>query len=160
MVRRLLLSMFRSASFPQERDIAIGPRWKTSRVFRSLSAALLGFILEWSPSAVLAGGNCLLHPDAFRLQSDTVHWSIKIASGAECIQGLRWSTIMIEDISIVDQPKLGRLQLQGPSFRYFSNPGAQGTDSFKLSISGTSLRLKGTSWIEVDVTVHDPSNLR
>ena len=61
---------------------------------------------------------------------------------------------MIEDISIVDQPKLGRLQLQGPSFRYFSNPGAQGTDSFKLSISGTSLRLKGTSWIEVDVTVH------
>ena len=129
----------------------------TDRAFRSLPAAFsnafLGLVLAWSTPA-LARGNCLLRPDAFRLQSDTVHWSIKIESGAECIQGLRWSTILIEDISIVDQPKLGRLQLQGPSFRYFSNPGAQGTDSFKLSISGTSLRLKGTSWIEVDVTVN------
>jgi hypothetical protein len=120
-----------------------------------LSSALLGFVLAWSPTLALAGGNCLLHPDAFRLQSDTVHWSVKIESGGECIQGLRWSTIMIENISIIDQPKLGRLLLQGPSFRYFSNPGAQqGTDSFKLSISGTSVRLKGTSLIEVVVAVH------
>jgi hypothetical protein len=130
----------------------------TGRPFQSLptvlSSALLGFVLAWSPTSALAGGNCLLHPDAFRLQSDTVHWSVKIESGGECIQGLRWSTIMIENISIIDQPKLGRLLLQGPSFRYFSNPGAQGTDSFKLSISGMSVRLKGTSLIEVDVTVH------
>jgi hypothetical protein len=130
----------------------------TGRPFQSLptvlSSALLGFVLAWSPTLALAGGNCLLHPDAFRLQSDTVHWSVKIESGGECIQGLRWSTIMIENISIIDQPKLGRLLLQGPSFRYFANPGVQGTDSFKLSISGTSLRLKGTSLIEVDVTVH------
>jgi hypothetical protein len=100
-----------------------------------------------------AGGNCLLHPEPFLLQSDTVHWSVKINSGAECVQGLRWSTMMIDDISILDQPKLGRLVLQGPSFRYFSDPGARGTDSFRLSIAGTSLRLKGNSVIEVDVTV-------
>jgi hypothetical protein len=61
---------------------------------------------------------------------------------------------MIDDISIIDQPKVGRLLLQGPSFRHFSNPGAQGTDYFKLSIGGTSLRPRGTSLIEVDVTVH------
>jgi hypothetical protein len=78
---------------------------------------------------------------------------MKINSGGECIQGLRWSTIMIDDISVADQPKLGRLSLQGPSFRYFSKPGARGTDSFKLSIAGTSLRLHGVSSIEVDVTV-------
>jgi hypothetical protein len=130
----------------------------TGRPFQSLptvlSSTLLGFVLAWSPTLALAGGNCLLHPDAFWLQSDTVHWSVKIGSGGECIQGLRWSTIMIENISIIDQPKFGRLLLQGPSFRYFSNPGAQGTDSFKLSISGTSVQLKGTSLIEVDVTVH------
>jgi hypothetical protein len=107
----------------------------------------------WSPITVLAGGNCLLHPEPFRLQSDTVHWSVKINSGAECIQGLRWSTIVIDNISITDQPKLGRLSLQGPSFRYFSNPGVRGSDSFKLSIAGTSLRQKGNSSVEVDVTV-------
>jgi hypothetical protein len=49
---------------------------------------------------------------------------------------------------------LGRLLLEGPSFRYFSNPGAHGTDSFKLSITGSSLRQKGTSSIEVDVAVN------
>jgi len=96
----------------------------------------------------------MLHPDPFRLQSDTIHWSMKISSGAECIQGLRWSTLMIDRISIADQPKLGRLMLEGPSFRYLSNPGAHGTDSFKLSIMGSSLRLKGVSSIEVDVAVN------
>src|SRR5260370_23002984 len=120
---------------------------------QTLSRALFGLFLAWCPTIDLAGGNCLLHPEPFRLQSDTVHWSVKINSGGECIQGLRWSTILIDNISIVDQPKLGRLVLQGPSFRYFSNPGARGTDSFKLSVAGTSLRQPGVSSIEVDVTV-------
>src|SRR3984893_9341780 len=118
-----------------------------------LLRATLGLLLAWSQTMAQAGGNCLLHPEPFLLQSDTVHWSVKINSGTECIQGLRWSTIMIDDISILDQPKLGRLVLQGPSFRYFSDPGARGADSFKISITGTSLRLKGNSVIEVDVTV-------
>lgn len=117
-----------------------------------LLVAAMGFIPAWYPTIARAGGTCLLHPEGFRLQSDTVHWSMKIKPGAECIQGLRWSTIMIDNIFVADQPKLGRLSLQGPSFRYFSNPGAQGSDSFKLSIVGTSLRQKGVSSIEVDVT--------
>ena len=111
-------------------------------------------MLALPPTVVNAGGTCMLHPDPFRLQSDTIHWTMKINSGAECIQGLRWSTIMIDTISIDDQPKMGRLLLEGPSFRYFSNPGAHGTDSFKISIFGSSLRLKGTSSIEVEVAVN------
>jgi hypothetical protein len=109
-------------------------------------------VLALSPAAALAGGTCILHPEPFKLQSDTVRWSIRINSGGECIQGLRWSTIMIDNISIIEQPKSGRLQLQGPSFRYFSNPGARGNDSFKLSISGASLHINGTSAIEVEVS--------
>jgi hypothetical protein len=77
---------------------------------------------------------------------------IRISSGGECIQGLRWSTIMIDNISITEQPKSGRVQLQGPAFRYFFNPGARGTDTFKISISGTSLHINGNSVIEVEVT--------
>jgi hypothetical protein len=34
-----------------------------------------------------AGGNCLLHPEPFLLQSDTVHWSVKINSGALRLKG-------------------------------------------------------------------------
>lgn len=109
------------------------------------------FLLVSSPAAVLAGGTCLLHPEPFKLQSDTVRWSMKITSGGECIQGLRWSTIMIDTITITELPKAGRLMIQGPSFRYLSNPGARGSDSFKLTITGTSMRIAGSSMIEVEV---------
>jgi hypothetical protein len=122
-------------------------------LIQTLLRAPLGVVLLWSPNLAHASGNCLLHPEPFRLQSDTVHWSVKINSGAECIQGLRWSTIMIDNISIADQPKLGRISLQWPSFRYFSNPGARGADSFKISVAGTSLGQKGVSSIEVEVAV-------
>jgi hypothetical protein len=105
----------------------------------------------WQPAVTWAGGTCILHPAPFRLRSDTVRWSIKIASGGECIQGLRWSTIMIENISVTEPPKSGRLLIQGPSFRYFSNPDFRGVDFFKIAISGTSLHVNGGSSIEVEV---------
>ncbi|WP_271566836.1 hypothetical protein [Bradyrhizobium sp. CCBAU 11386] len=96
------------------------------------------FFLMSSPAATIAGGTCLLHPEPFKLQSDTVHWSMKIASGGECIQGLRWSTIMIDNITITEQPKAGRLMIQGPSFRYFSNPG--GTAAIRSSCPSQEFR--------------------
>jgi hypothetical protein len=117
-------------------------------VFKIISIVLLAL----SPAAARAGGTCILHPEPFKLQSDTVRWSMKISSGGECIQGLRWSTIMIDDISITEQPKSGRVELQAPAFRYFSDLGARGTDTFKLSISGTLLHINGNSAIEVEVT--------
>ncbi|MET4040303.1 hypothetical protein ABIC03_001988 [Bradyrhizobium sp. RT6a] len=116
--------------------------------------ALVAQILACYPLPVSAGGTCILHPQAFKLQSDTVQWLMKIKPGAECIQGLRWSTIMIDAITVVDPPKSGRLVLQGPSFRYFSAPAAQGADHFKIAITGTSLHIGGTSSIEVDVVSH------
>lgn len=109
-------------------------------------------VAAWLAETALAGGACLLRPEPFKLRSDTVRWSIRIVSGGECIQGLRWSTIMIENVAVTEQPKAGRVVIQGPSFRYFADPGVRGADSFKLSISGTSLRVSGTSSIEVAVT--------
>jgi hypothetical protein len=64
-------------------------------------------------------GDCLSRPDSFRLQSDTVLWSMVIARGDECIQGLRGKTMLLETVSIVEQPKTGRIVLQGPSFSLF-----------------------------------------
>jgi hypothetical protein len=114
--------------------------------------AIVALSLASMPAAAFAGGTCILRPEPFKLQSDTVRWSMRINSGGECIQGLRWSTIMIENISVIEEPKAGRLVLQGPSFRYFSNPGARGADSFKLAITGSSLHVNGTSAIEVEIT--------
>jgi hypothetical protein len=46
------------------------------------------------------------------------------------------------------------LSLQGPSFRYFSKPGAQGSDPFTLAITGISLPLKGESMSKAAVNAH------
>lgn len=126
------------------------------RMKRALSCSLTILIVAIAnaslPIAARAGGTCMLHPEPFKLQSDTVHWSIKMVPGSECIQGLRWSSIIIDQIIVVEQPQSGQLIIAGPSFRYLSNPGSRGVDSFKLAISGTSFRITGNSSIEVDVT--------
>jgi hypothetical protein len=113
---------------------------------------MFALLVTVSPAGALAGGTCLLHPEPFKLQSDTVHWSVKMVSGGQCIQGLRWSTIMIDHIAIAEMPKAGRLIIQGPSFRYLSDPGMRGSDSFKLTITGSSMHIAGSSSIEVEVT--------
>jgi hypothetical protein len=97
-------------------------------------------------------GNCLSHPDPFRLESDAVQWSVVIARGDECIQGLRGKTMILENVSVVEAPKTGRVVLEGPSFRYFAGPEA-GSDSFRLVIVGSSMRMHGTSNVRVDVQV-------
>lgn len=87
---------------------------------------LLTWVLVLTPSMAFAGGVCILHPQPFKLQSDTINWSIKVKPGSECIQGLRWSTIMIENIKIVDAPKSGRIMIEGPAFRYFASADMKG----------------------------------
>jgi hypothetical protein len=109
--------------------------------------------LSWTlaPTTAIAG-DCLSRPDPLRLQSDTVQWSMVIARGDECIQGLRGKTMIFESASVVEQPKRGRVVLQGPSFRYFAGPEA-GSDSFRLVIVGSSLRMNGKSTVMVEVQV-------
>ena len=104
-----------------------------------------------APSIAIAG-DCVSHPAPLRLVSDTVQWSMVIARGDECIQGLRGRTMIFEGVSVVEPPKAGRVILQGPSFRYFAGPEA-GSDSFRLAIVGSSLRMKGTSTVAVEVQV-------
>lgn len=116
-----------------------------------LRAIIVTFVVQVSAcSTAFAGGTCILHPQPFRLRSDTIHWSIKIKPGEQCIQGLRWSTFMIDNVSIVEPPKAGRLIAEGPSFRYFADA-AGSSDYFKIKISGTSLHVDGASSLEVDV---------
>src|SRR5882757_10220526 len=100
------------------------PKWWTQtskpidcRDKPSISFFAAGLFWALAPTMAIAG-DCLSHPVPFRLQSDTVQWSMVIARGDECIQGLRGKTMIFESASIVEQPKRGRVVLQGPSFRY------------------------------------------
>jgi hypothetical protein len=119
---------------------------------RSAKTVLAACLLWALPPAVAKARDRLSHPEFFRLQSDTVQWRMVIARGDECIQGLRGKTMILENVSVVEQPKSGRLVLQGPSFRYFAGPEV-GSDSFKLMVVGSSMRMNGTSTVMVEVQV-------
>jgi len=58
--------------------------------------------------------------------------------------------MVLESVSVLEQPKVGQLILQGPSFRYPADPDA-GSDSFKIMIVEASTRIHGSSVVTVDV---------
>jgi hypothetical protein len=106
-------------------------------------------VAVWSDRA--AAANCLRRPEAFQLANDTVKFSL--GPGLECIQGLRYAAMQIDQVSVVGAPKGGRVAIFGPSFRYFASPEFHGTDSFSLSVTGSKQQVNGISSIEVDVTI-------
>jgi hypothetical protein len=103
-------------------------------------------------SSVAGAGNCLSRPAPFVLQSDMVEWSMVVGRGSECIQGLRGRTMVLESVSVLEQPKTGQIILQGPSFRYSAGPEI-GSDTFKLAVVGTSTRIHGSSVVTVNVQI-------
>src|ERR1700743_1142089 len=105
-----------------------------------------------SAPTLAKAGNCLLRPAPFVLQSDSVEWSMVVSRGSECIQGLRGRMMVLESVSVLEQPKAGQIILQGPSFRYSAGPEI-GADAFKLAIVGTSARIHGSSVVTVNVQI-------
>jgi hypothetical protein len=114
---------------------------------------LIGGLLAASASAPAnATPNCLRDNKAYKLAGDTIEWSMTIAPGADCIQGLRWSTMQIFSVSVVDRPKSGEIVLVGPGFRYFAKPGFTGSDSFTLVVVGKNRRDEGSSTVQIKVS--------
>ncbi|WP_244551056.1 hypothetical protein [Bradyrhizobium sp. Rc2d] len=80
-----------------------------------------------------------------------MRWTISIAPGADCIQGLRLSYMQIFNVSVVSGPSWGQLAVVGSGFRYSAGTETPGTDKFTLLISGSNRHHRGTSTLEVEV---------
>ena len=119
---------------------------------RTAIAASAALIICAAASAAHATPNCLRDNKPYKLAGDTMEWSMTIAPGADCIQGLRWSTMQIYDVSIAEKPTVGELVLVGPGFRYFAKPDFSGTDKFTLVVNGKNLHEVGTSTVQITVT--------
>src|SRR5689334_23477638 len=91
---------------------------------------------------------CLKGNKPFQLEGDTVVWSMVMKPGTDCIQGLRWSFMQINSVSIAEYPKQGELVLVGSGFRYFAKRDFNGADSFTLAVFGKNLRDEGRSTIQ------------
>lgn len=94
---------------------------------------------------------CIKERTPFALSYDTVKWTMSIAPGTACIQGLRWSYMQIFNVSVVSGPTRGQLAVIGSGFRYSADNEMRGTDKFTLLISGTNRREPGTSTLEIEV---------
>ncbi len=120
------------------------------RTFARVSVALLLFALV--SASAKATPNCLRDNQAYKLAGDTIEWSMIIAPGADCIQGLRWSTMQIYSVSIAEKPKNGELVLVGPGFRYFAKSDFNGTDNFTLVVVGKNRHDEGSSTVQITVS--------
>jgi hypothetical protein len=113
------------------------------------AAAMMLPVLTLSVSAT---PNCLRGMQPYRMADDTVSWAMAIAPGADCVQGLRWSTMQIEQVVVATPPSHGTLVLVGPGFRYFANLDAQkSADRFTLVVSGKNRHDRGKSTVEIIV---------
>jgi hypothetical protein len=124
------------------------------RIFARLSAGIVLPLLLNAP--VSASPSCLPDKQPFELAGDTIHWTMTIAPGADCIQGLRWSYMQIYDVSVVHAPKNGKIVMVGIGFRYFADPGFKGPDSFTLAVTGMNKKDPGRSYVQIEVKPRSP----
>jgi hypothetical protein len=108
-----------------------------------------------APVPASASPSCLKDHKAFNLAGDNIEYSMTIAPGAECIQGLRWSYMQIYAVWVLEKPKSGELVMVGPGFRYFAKPSFSGTDKFSLVVVGKNRREEGYSTVEITVSRRD-----
>ncbi|MBR1157318.1 hypothetical protein [Bradyrhizobium sp. JYMT SZCCT0428] len=120
------------------------------RILARISIGMTLIALFSAPAE--ATPNCLKDHQPYKLAGDTIGWSMTIVPGADCIQGLRWSTMQIYSVSVSEQPKSGELVLVGPGFRYFAKPDFAGTDSFTLVVVGKNRHDKGSSTVQITVS--------
>ena len=101
----------------------------------------------------VAQGSCLLSGPPYQLASDTVNWSMTVGSGQSCIRGLRgrWNTL--DDITLLSRPEFGQVTFQGPGLRYTAKPDYHGQDSFAILLSGEIFGVKGSSTVQIMVSV-------
>lgn len=125
----------------------------TRTIFAASIAAMFG-ITAFGTSAE-ATPLCLRDIKPFGLAGDTMEWSMTIAPGANCIQGLRWSTMQIYSVSIAEKPKSGELVLVGPGFRYFAGSDFLGADAFTLVVAGKNRHDVGMSTVHVTISRSD-----
>jgi hypothetical protein len=118
-------------------------------VARSSVAIVISFALHATASA---SPSCVSQDkQPFELAGDTIQWAMTISPGADCIQGVRWSYMQIYDVSVVAQPKSGKIVMEGIGFRYYADPKFQGTDSFTLAVTGMNKKNPGRSYVQIEV---------
>ena len=112
-----------------------------------LGALLLLTLPAFADSCVFS----LMPP--YALKSDAVNWEMQIASGKTCTKGLKYGSVAISNLKLTAPPEFGKVTVLGPGFSYTAKPDFEGQDAFTIQVTGTMVRMTGTSDIQVTVSV-------
>ncbi|MGY4234712.1 hypothetical protein ACVIIW_003659 [Bradyrhizobium sp. USDA 4449] len=122
---------------------------------KTFAATVAGMLAILAFGSAASASPCLRDMEAYRLAGDSIEWSMAIVPGTNCIQGLRWSTMQIYNVSVLEKPRNGELVLVGPGFRYFAKSDFSGTDAFTLAVTGKNRHDVGTSTVHVTISKSD-----
>jgi hypothetical protein len=120
--------------------------------FHTFICAFVALLLSALAPAPANAFNCLGDHKPFQLAGDSIEYSMKIAPGADCIQGLRWSFMQIYTVWVLEKPKHGELVMVGPGFRYKAKAEYSGEDKFTLVVVGKNRHEEGFSTVEIAVS--------
>jgi hypothetical protein len=98
---------------------------------------------------------CMLNAPRYQLASDTVRWSLELSGGEACIRGVRFNNVLVDSLIILSAPQSGHVTLKGTGFSYKATSDFQGRDFFSLLVSGRIKNGRGSSTIEVEVSLVD-----
>jgi len=112
-------------------------------------------VLVWILCGMLGAraGDCIVNGLPPRLDSQPVEWTFVIASGQSCVRGLRSGAMTLDSVSIGSPAKVGEATVQGYSFTYKAPRDFKGEDSFSVKMSGANRRIRGSSIIQVNVSI-------
>ena len=131
-------------------DMVIG--WFERCFMRSVAGRfVLASLLLGAPCA--EAGYCTVDGPQPRLDSQPIEWKFTIASGESCIRGLRSGAMQLDSVSISTPAKAGQATVQGYSFSYKAPQGFKGEDTFSVTMTGANYRIRGSSIIQVHVSV-------
>jgi hypothetical protein len=121
--------------------------------FLCLNAFLIVFVLWLLSGRVAFAQSCLIDAPQYNLREDTVSWSMTMVSGHRCVRGVRSSNIQFESLKLTSPPQFGQVALQGSGFIYSPKADFQGQDSFAIVVFGAVDSRRGSSTIQITVSV-------
>jgi hypothetical protein len=133
-------------------DCESSPRCATNLVFYRC--------MRMSPLAPPAGGAFFYAPApsgavgrGWPLCPKGPNWEMQIARGKTCTKGLKYGSVAISNVKLTAPPEFGKVTVQGPGVAYTAKPDFEGQDAFTIQVTGTMVRMTGTSDIQVTVSV-------
>jgi len=99
--------------------------------------------------------SCVIENSPYNLAVDTVTWSMTTIPGATCFGGVRFGNVIIKSVKLISPPRAGQIVLRGSGFSYAAKADFRGEDSFALKVTGAIDRRRGSSTVQILVSIAD-----